>query len=214
MKRILLFVLIASVLIGCNHYGIRGNGEVVSENRDVETFSKISAGGIFNIEVEVGRSQLVKVVAEENLMEYIETYVLNGRLHIETRKSLKPRKDLKLFISVEELDEIDLSGASKLNATNINSNSFKADLSGASKVKVTGKANNVSVDCSGASKFYGEELLAESVTIDASGASKIAIHSDDSIVANASGASKISWSGNATKVRANTSGASSVSRND
>ena len=55
--------------------GVRGSGDLITEERDVRAFDEIRTAGSFDIYVEVGPEQSVKITFDDNLIDLIETEV-------------------------------------------------------------------------------------------------------------------------------------------
>lgn len=167
----MLFVLQS----GCTYAfkGIRGDGNVVKQERSVSSFEGIDVGGAFKVFLTQGDTEKLVIEADQNLMDIIETEVRGGVLKIRTSEDIKDATELNIYLTFKDLKELDISGACDL----IGENKFKLadvdiDCSGASEVSMKFSANNVNLDCSGASdiEFYGS---AEKVDMDLSGASQI-----------------------------------------
>ena len=100
---LLLLVLSASFLVGCRDWGImgvRGNGKVVTENRDIDNFTEIELGGAYNVEIKVGKEPGIVISCEQNLLKYIRTRHDGDRLIIDNKKNISPRKEIKIVITV------------------------------------------------------------------------------------------------------------------
>lgn len=231
MKKLAFLIFIAAITIGiCISYatgnvgstgswlkfslgGVRGSGNVITQTREVPKFTGIDFGGAMSVEIVAQKSQSVEIETDDNIMPLITTEVKGDTLYISNAQKISWHNPVKVRISVEDLDSLNVSGASKANATNIKADTFKLDVSGASKIKLEGEAVTFNADSSGASKIDAEDLKAARVKASASGACKISVFATDSVDADASGASKVSVSGNPKTVNKRTSGASSVSQN-
>ena len=200
------------LVVGCRIGGVRGNGNVVEEARDVTGFSHVDVSGVFSVKIEAGKDNKVVVRAESNLMKYIVTTVKGDKLIISTRKNINPKKDLKIYIATNDIKSINASGATDIKIYNIDTEKFYADLSGASDLKLEGKVNKLMIDASGASEIHAKNLIANSVKIDASGASDVSVHANQSLIVDASGASNIDYYGTPTKVSHDISGAGSLNK--
>lgn len=108
--------------------------------------------------------------------------------------------------------KIDCSGASKLNASNLECEKLQINCSGASEVNLAGLINTSTVDLSGASRLNAKQLQIRDLDITSSGASSGYVFVLDKLNAIASGASKLKYNGNPTKIDKTASGASSISR--
>ena len=195
MKKIGIIIFIVAVIIGvtfANAFswgrtsgkffnvsigfgGVKGSGNVVSEKRDLAGFNAIEVGGVFEVEVVAQKEFSVEVEADDNLMPLIKTEVRNGKLEISSEKSIKSKSALKVRIGAPNIENLEVSGASKLSLANVKNDSLKVDASGASKIQIDGETGNLDVELSGASKLEAENLKSENANVDGSGASKASI---------------------------------------
>ncbi len=193
--------------------GVKGSGVVKTETRELPKFSAVDFGGAIELEIVAQKDQRVEIEADDNILPLINTEVKGDTLYISNQQRINWHSKVKVRISVQDLNSLNVSGASKASAANIKCDNFKLDVSGASKISLAGETNNLSVEASGASRVEASDLKATKATAEASGASKIYVNATESVEADASGASGISYSGNPKNVKKSASGASSVSSN-
>jgi hypothetical protein len=202
------FVLTLAILgAGCM---TRGNGEPLTEVREVDPFHAIDVGGVFQVQAKQGAERRVEVRGDSNLVPRVEVESKGGRLRAHMTGNVIPNLPLVLVLVTPELDEIELSGASRAEVTAIDGASLEVEVSGASTLVLQGKATKLEADISGASDLEAKALVSDHVEIDSSGASSAEITANASLVAEASGASSVVWFGSATKVSREVSGASSI----
>jgi hypothetical protein len=191
--------------------GVKGNGNVQSETREVRDFKAVDVSGVFQVEIVAQKDFDVRVEADENLLQYIKTEVNGGVLEISTSKRIKSSSGLKVRISAPDINKLEVSGVAKVTVSDLKNNGLELETSGASKVNLAGETDKLVVDVSGASNIDAEDLKTRAASVDASGASKVSVFATESVRTDASGASRITYSGGATDVVKKTSGASSVS---
>jgi hypothetical protein len=192
--------------------GVRGSGNSVAENRDVDEFSAIQTSGAVNVEVIVQKDYSVTVEADDNLLEHIKTETDGDTLKIYSEGNISPKSKITVKISMPEINSLGVSGASTVLVSNVNSDSIKLKASGASKIKIDGTVKTLESEASGASKIDAENLKAENVDVEANGASSTIVAASNEVHAEASGASNISYTGDAKNVFQKSSGASSVKK--
>lgn len=190
---------------------IKGSGIVKTEKREISGFKKVDISRAINVEIIAQKDFNVEVEADENLLEYIKTEVSGDTLKIYSVKRIKPTTKTRVIIAMPELTGAEISGASKLFASNIKTDSFNLDTKGASKIELSGEVNKLNIDSKGASKIEAENLKSANANLDLSGASKVTINATEEIRIDASGASKINYVGEPKNVIKNISGASKVS---
>ncbi len=216
MKKVFLLSLfvIGVVVSGCRMWGwgVRGNGHVKEETRTIEEFREIQVSGAFSVKVDVGDEPSLSISCEENLLKYIRTYVKGNTLYIDTRKSISPRKEIKIYLTTTELNRVESSGANSIYVEGINSDEFDVELSGACSMDASGKAGRLDVEVSGAGHFDSKDLKAEDVTVSVSGAASSNVYASESLRASVSGVGTINFYGDPKRVKTNVSGVGSINR--
>jgi hypothetical protein len=190
---------------------VKGSGQMGSAVRDLEGFNAVDVGGIFEVEITSQKNFEVEIEADDNLLPFISTEVVNGTLKIETEKKLKTSNPIRIRIYAPDINELDVSGVASVVLNNISNDALSIDSSGASKLTISGVTARLNADISGATKLYADELTVKNASVDASGASHISLNVTGTLNAEASGASKILYSGSPASVQKDVSGASSVS---
>ncbi|PKQ63574.1 hypothetical protein BZG02_09400 [Labilibaculum filiforme] len=212
---LILFFSFISVL-PAHADGIKGNGNVQSENREVPAFETIKVNGAFTIILSQNDDYSLKVVADENLMEIIKTIVKGDVLYISTEKSIYKSKELKLYIGFKHLsglkangaislksdqmlrfDELDIeiNGASSANLE-LTANQLRIDNSGASTVTLAGKCDEFSIDISGAGSVSAYDLIVKKGSIDISGVGSGKICVEENLRVSISGIGSVKYKGN------------------
>jgi hypothetical protein len=212
----LVWAITGKSVIGSSiiHFDIKGSGKVVTEKRDVSGFKGVHAGGAMQLEITVGKEFSVELEGDDNILPTIKTEVRGDKLYFERKESRTwSRGRVIARITMPELNDLDISGASNATVNNVKTESLKVESSGASRIEISGEARIVDVEVSGASKLDAENLKTERAKVQASGASKASVFASEAIDVDASGASRINYSGNPKSVVKDTSGASSVSAN-
>jgi hypothetical protein len=226
-----LFLGMSSLFAGCNMVGgAQGDGNVLKENRKVSPFDGIEVSGAFDIILKQGATEEVTVEADANLLPVIRTEVVGGTLMIETRKPVHHVTVMKVYVTVKNLNRIDVSGAVDINTEgritvpelsidasgssdsklDLAVQKLKLDCSGASKMKFSGSAVEVNMDLSGASDIFAYEMAAESYDIEISGAGNAQLNVSKRIHAEISGAGSVKYKGSPTDIDQSVSGAGSI----
>ena len=190
---------------------VKGSGHMGSSVRDLKDFNAVDVGGIFEVEITSQKDFDVEVEADDNLLPFISTEVVNGTLKIETEKRLKTDNPIRIRISAPNINDLDISGVASVKLINVDGQKLNVNASGASKLTANGTASKLNVDVSGAAKVYASELTVGNATVDASGASQVEVNVTETLNAEASGASNVVYTGSPTNVDKDVSGAGSVS---
>lgn len=216
MKKIILFsgLILLVLFVGCRERGVKGSGNLKTETRQIDDFDELAVSGAYNIEIEVGPETSCEISAEDNLLTYITTEVINGKLVIENSRSISPKRKIRITLQTPSLELIEGSGISNVYVSGIDERIFNLDLSGAGFIELYGKVEQFNAELSGAGRLEAIELFSRFVNIDASGASSAEIYVSESLVADLSGVGNIEYYGDPQDVKTNISGIGRIVRRE
>lgn len=195
-----------------NVSGIKGSGNLKTETRNVSGFKKIKAGGVVKLDVAVQKDFSMSIETDDNLLTHVTTEVNGDTLVIGSKENISPSSAINIKISMPDLIDLDLSGASTGTITAVKTDALEVELSGASKIKLDGEVKSFTARASGASNLDAENLRAENAEADSSGASTVAVTAANEANLSASGASTVIYTGEPKNLKQNSSGASSIKK--
>lgn len=219
---IITLVIIASlgglILLSSCTDGVKGNGNVITEKRHAQPFTKLSIEGVFPVVLsQDGGEEWVKVEADENLQNLIIVENSNGQLSItmEEKSSIKSKK-LTVYVNVKNLQELDYKSVGglttadtlKLDSLQLNSDAvgklnltidakfIRANLNNIGSTTLKGKVheariNNKSV---GALKAFG--LQADHLMIHNTAVGTAEVYADSTFRIRSSAVGSLSYKGN------------------
>jgi hypothetical protein len=199
MRKILIVLLAGCVVlvVGCHLPGVRGNGRIKTEERQIATFANVDASGAFEIEWQNGVPAL-RITTDENLLPYIENNVSDDTLRLHTREHIWPTRGIKVVISSPTRTGGKIRGAVKLTVKQLSGPTFALESKGASQVSLDGNIDRLLVDMTGASKLAAEGLQAKTAEISTTGAGDAEVAVTDTLSVVITGAGKVTYSGNPT----------------
>ncbi|MDQ6808794.1 MAG: DUF2807 domain-containing protein [Verrucomicrobiota bacterium] len=210
--KLLTFAALA-FLGACHMPGIHGNGEVVTEPRNVSNFSTIEAGGVFTIEWVTGAPALT-ITTDQNLLPHITTTVSGNRLRIDWDTQLRPTNGIKVKLSSAALTGAELNGAVRFSAQGLTGQSFVLEGNGATRMNLDGSVASLTASLNGASRLDAENLQTQACEMSISGAGRADVSATDSLRVAISGAGKVTYAGTPKRIEKNISGAGSIRRRD
>lgn len=132
-------VLLIATLSGC-YYGpcVDGSGPVVSEIRDAADFTGVTNTASFDVYITRAESFSVEVIAQENLLPVIETYVSGKTLIIQTENNTCYRSGLpvEVHITMPEAELLSLEGSGEIYADILSSVEVEISNSGSGKMEI------------------------------------------------------------------------------
>ena len=168
-------VLIAALglLAGCDVFlgpSLVGSGILISEQREIEPFTKVAVSGAIEAEITRGDTPFVEISGDDNLVPIVITEVRGQTLVVRTANGrIKPQQDLQVRIETPEFSGADVSGACEVDIQGFDSDTVTLDVSGASDVSIAGACRKLIADLSGACDLDAAELTAMDVRLLANG---------------------------------------------
>jgi len=164
----LLFILtlIVAASSACNVFPIvidnggfnmvNGSGDVITEEREVSGFDRITLSGFGQVNIEQGDEESLTVRTDDNIMPYIKTEVRGNTLVLDftdaaKHKSFDPSNGIRFDLVVKDLSRLDVSGAGDIHVDSLETEKLTIDLSGAGNLEISDlTANELVVYVSGA----------------------------------------------------------------
>jgi len=115
---IILLISFSALLISCeaindiNDRTIVGEGPVVAETLDLDSFSKIANSGVANFYITIGSPQSVILKAQQNIID-VMTYEVKGQtldIGLEKNVSIENHEEIRFEITIPTISEIELTG--------------------------------------------------------------------------------------------------------
>lgn len=137
LKLLLVAVVVVLSILACQlgdlslGQTIRGSGNVVEEARSVSGISGVELATLGHLFIEVGDTESMRIEAEDNLMEHLETEVRGGRLRIGTKGNvnLRPTEPVNYYLTVMGLDTIVISSSGDIQAPDLEADRFSVTIS-------------------------------------------------------------------------------------
>lgn len=219
MARLLVFFFVISLTVsGCfsiyvsPHETIRGNGDVITEERSIPHFTSVRITGARTTILYGDSDGPILLTGESNILDHTLSYVENGTLIItsEKRTNMRPREEVFIEIPGRDVSEVRVSGSNNITIQNVDKPVFQIRGSGSTKVTASGFADALEIRMSGSSVIDAGALSAEKVTIRTSGSSEALISVNEAIVSRSSGSSTIRYYGQPAKIENHSSGLSTL----
>lgn len=212
--------------------GIKGNGEVVSEDRTISSnFSEIIVQQGIQVYLTQGNSTSLKVEADENILDILRTEVKNNQLKIYFDKNVYKASSKNVYVTANNITKIETSSGAAVKTENtIDTKSLNLDSSSGSYIKIYVNADNISsssssgagihiygkskqfsASASSGSSIDADKLETINTTAQASSGANINVNVTGKLTANASSGGDIDYEGSPTQINKNTSSGGSIS---
>jgi hypothetical protein len=231
MKR-LVFILLSAALLPA----ISVNVSAQEQSRQVSGFNAIASAGPFNVHIKMDGNESVKVEADADIINDIETVVEGNTLKIQFKEREYRHHNIhkaEVYIEAKSLNSLINSGSGSVKVDGvISADNFKAILSGSGNISAVVKSENLnavvsgsgSINLSGSTgdahmvitgsgEIEGKHLKAQSVVGVITGSGNIYIEAEKSVTGGITGSGSVIYSGNAS-VTSHTTGSGRVTKED
>ena len=203
-----------------------------TETRSPGSFTQVENNGSWDIYIQKGSKDEVRLESGSFDLSKVITEVERGKLKIKLEKGNWRNVDLKVYVTVRELESvgnggsgdmtlesdfgannfsIGLSGSGSITTQKINADKLNVGMSGSGKVYIAGgQADKVHIGQSGSGDLDALNLVADIVDIGKSGSGNTSIGVNESLTVGSSGSGNIYYRGNPEKQSIGISGSSKV----
>jgi len=235
-SRILVVLLLAIVLLaGCARVTITGSGVIVTREETITGFDRVDVSHGFQVDLRQGDTFSVIIRVDDNVVEHLEIAKKGDTLRIGLKRNRSytlNNTTLEAEVTTPELTGLELSGGSHATITSFTSTAdFNADLSGGSHLRgdieagdvtfdlsggshmtLSGSAQDLKLDASGGGQIDLSGFSVFDANVDLSGGARATVNPSGTLDVDASGGSHVTYVGNPTLGKIDTSGGSSVER--
>lgn len=237
MERLLAVLLMAAMLwattaqAGWFDRGVKGSGDMVTQNREVGQFDRVETAGSWDVTVVVGQEQSLKLTFDDNIIDLIRTEVDDGTLEIYSEESFSTKRRSRVEITVPTLREVRSSGSGDISVDRLEAERFDFDLSGSGDFVLSGKVGEMTVrlkgsgdgtlrgeaeildvKISGSGDIDAADMKAKEAFVRVSGSGNVNVNCTDLFDGRVSGSGDIAYSGKPADVNTSVSGSGDIRR--
>jgi predicted small secreted protein len=177
---IFLLILCAVALTACvidvggTGEDVRGSGNVTTEDRPVSGVTGVALRTLGDLTIEVGDQESLRIEAEDNLLQYLETTVSGGVLNIQEAEDvdLRPKKAVRYYLTVKSLESIEVTSSGNVTAPVLTAGGLTVDVTSSGDVEVASlEADSLEVrlSSSGGVTIGGGQVTSQEARLSSSG---------------------------------------------
>ncbi len=230
---LLSFILMSCQFNGNFGVGVKGNGNVIKEDRVVtENFNSIEVSRGMDVYLTQNNNASLMVEADENLHDIIITEVENNTLKIYADENISSSKSKKVFVNFKDVNRIVSTSGSDIYSTNIikaenlklkttsgsdmeleiEADVVECESTSGSDLRLAGTANKLYAKATSGSDIKAGNLKAEYCKASATSGADIILNTTDELYAKASSGGDIKYYGNPDKISKNDSASGNISK--
>ena len=171
MRLRLALALLAVVLLVTGCSVTRGSGQVATESRPVNGFSKVELSGTGELTIEKTGTESLSISAEDNLLPRLTSEVSGGTLTLgtEPNTSIVPTQPITYSLTVKDLTGLAVSGSGNIQVANLTTAALSIKISGSGTITAGGTADDQDLEISGSGHYRAEQLTSKTVKAAISG---------------------------------------------
>ncbi|UOQ68712.1 head GIN domain-containing protein [Hymenobacter volaticus] len=223
----LLFPLLAVLaLTSCdNEHNIigprvRGTGPTESEIRTLDNFNRVDLKMDAEVILTQGSPQQVRVEAQRNVLDVLETELNGDELQLEFgRVNVRDHDPIKIYITVPNLTEVQLSGSGKIRSSTpwsastcevkvsgsgsvamdfTQATSLRTNVSGSGEAQVKGISQSHNINISGSGQVKATDLSTQDTYVAITGSGRSYVRAERTLSAEISGSGSVYYKGSPT----------------
>jgi hypothetical protein len=210
--------------------GIKGEGPKVAQDLAVPAFQGVNLAAGGKVYLSLGKSQSVRVEAQQNIIDNILTEVKDGVWNIRFDKPVRGHEGLSIWIAMPTLDKARVSGSGSiigestftglktLDLTISGSGNISLDLgaaelnssiSGSGDMILKGSAGKHNLRISGSGNIKAAELKSRETQVRISGSGNCHVDASEELIVSTSGSGDVFYNGR-PRVQAKVNGSGKV----
>lgn len=214
---ILLLVLITTTSCMFDGFGIKGNRNVVSEDREIYgEFNEIKVSEGIQVFLTQGEETALNVEADENIIDLLVTEVQGNVLKIHFEKNVSRAAARNVYLTANEISSIKSSSGSAVKSEgtinsqnlylssssgaslklNLNATNVTCSSSSGAHINLSGTSNSFESNASSGSHIKAVDLSSKTAKADVSSGAGITLQVSEALTAHASSGGNISYEGN------------------
>lgn len=199
-------------LFGC----VKGKGQIVSVDLDLPPVDAINFAMPGEVFITQGPVQSIRVEAKQNIIDELELGVSNGYWNIETDRCVRDIDDFKVFITMQDITEISLTGSGDIVSENflvvndiivrltgsgdidlgLDADDIEADITGSGNMVIEGTGDSLDSNISGSGDIRAFNLEVNRAKFDITGSGDAEITVFDELDVRISGSGDVKYKGN------------------
>lgn len=191
---------------------IKGSGNMKTETRTVEQFTRIETNLAVDLKIEVGKAQSISVTFDDNLIDFIRTESDGKTLTIDSDESFSSQNSLPITITVPKLDLLDFAGSGNVDIDNLNSTRFRLILSGSGEFVANGTVEQMEIEISGSGDVDASQVVAKEVTVTIDGSGSAEVNASEVLDAEINGSGDVIYDGKPPSVHSSVNGSGSIKK--
>jgi hypothetical protein len=181
---------------------LEGNGNLITKEVAVSSFSELKASGVYELRLSQGSKESVKIEADENLQDLFEVKNEGSKLVIDMKKmnniNLKSKNKMRVYVTFKSIKNLEISTVGNVGSDdkltfddlqfrnssvghvelNMTANKLDMDNKSVGDVKLSGKAQNAVLVNNGVGSIKAGDFLVQTMNIENTGVGNAEVNAE------------------------------------
>lgn len=202
---------------------IEGSGNVITKDIPVQSFDKLEAKGVFNIQLKQGDKEEVKIEGDDNLLDLFEAKNNGQTLVLSMKKdnNYNTKKKIVMYVTFKKLKSLDLKTVGSISSEQslsfddleidsksvgsinlkITARTINLDNKGVGSIRLSGKADNAVIRNDGVGQVDAADFVVQSMDIENNGVGSAEVNAAKEFKVKESFIGKVTNKGSAKRSR-------------
>ena len=176
----------------------KGSGNKVTEDRPVESFTRIRNDSLADVHVTIDSPPSLSVTIDDNLVEMVTTEVRDGMLVVDTDGNFFNTGGMSVNVSVPSLDSAETTSSGDIQIIGLKGTAFTATVSGSGDLIASGEVDSIDASNGGSGTLNLSKLQARTAKATLTKSGDLQINAAESLEAKSSGSGDLKYSGTPT----------------
>ena len=204
------------ILAGC--HTVEGSGHVVTEERNVEDFDRVSLTGRGTLHYTQADDQELLIEAEDNIIGKLVSRVEDHKLILRERENviLDPTKPIRYHLRAPSLSRVALEGSARFlsegfevpflslefdgssrgEISGLTADEIDVEVDGSSRLSMAGVVTKQVVDVDGSGRYRALDLESARADLEVNGSAVAEVNATDELIVDIDGSGHVDYRGN------------------
>ncbi|MBR7800526.1 GIN domain-containing protein [Undibacterium fentianense] len=191
---------------------IKGNGEVMTDKRQVNGVAGLSVSGPLQVEVRIGSAPSLEISADSNLLNLVQTQVDGATQRIWIDEKISSNNPIRVVYTVPTLNDLNTNGSGRLSVVGLNGGNIQVRNNGSRSITLDGRVASLNLLNSGSGSINALGLNSADVNVNLQGSGSLNLGpvNGNELRVSVNGSGSANASGNVRQLIVSTHGSGSA----
>jgi len=210
----ILLLFIFSSCSDDDDVNVTGSGNIITEERNIDSFNEVNSPSSINVTILFGNDQNIEVSADDNIINFVETTVINDILIVDLKSGNYNNITVNVTLTIPNLTALTNSGSGNMTSAGFTDlTNLEIQNSGSGSIELSGSSTAIDILNSGSGEVKAFNFIVDNCELDNSGSGNSEVFCNDTLSGMLSGSGDVLYRGTPNLTIADTGSGSIVNVN-